>query len=35
VLPEKHTEDILRQSGIHAPVRFFQAFLINGWYGRK
>lgn len=35
VLPEAQTEAILRQSGLNAPTRFFQAFLINGWYGRR
>jgi tRNA (cmo5U34)-methyltransferase len=27
------TESLLNQSGIHLPVRFFQAFMISGWYG--
>lgn len=35
VLPPAETENLLRQSGIGLPVRFFQAFLISGWYGRK
>jgi tRNA (cmo5U34)-methyltransferase len=29
------TESLLNQSGIHLPVRFFQAFMISGWYGIK
>lgn len=28
-------EELLRESGIAAPIRFFQASLISGWYGRK
>ncbi len=35
VLPPTETENLLRQSGILLPVRFFQAFLICGWHGRK
>lgn len=35
VLPPAETENLLRQSGIPLPVRFFQAFLIAGWYGRR
>ena len=35
VLPASETEALLRQSGIALPVRFFQAFLIAGWYGAK
>lgn len=35
LLPSADTETLLRQSGIALPVRFFQAFLIAGWYGRK
>lgn len=34
VLPPRVVEDYLRQSGI-VPVRFFQAFMIVGWYGVK
>ncbi len=29
------TEDFLKQSDIPLPVRFFQTFMINGWYGIK
>jgi tRNA (cmo5U34)-methyltransferase len=35
VLPPQLTEAILRQSGIHTPVRVFQAFMICGWIGQK
>jgi tRNA (cmo5U34)-methyltransferase len=35
VLSPEETEAILRQSGIEVPVRFFQAFMIFGWHGRK
>jgi tRNA (cmo5U34)-methyltransferase len=35
ILSPIETENLLNQSGIHLPVRFFQAFMINGWYGIK
>lgn len=35
VVPPRETEDLLRRCGIAHPVRFFQAFLIGGWYGFK
>lgn len=35
VISPKETEDLLRQSGIDLPIRFFQAFMISGWYGLK
>jgi tRNA (cmo5U34)-methyltransferase len=35
VLPPAEVESLLRQSGIAVPVRFFQAFMISGWYGKK
>lgn len=35
ILPPDETEDLFRQSGISLPVRFFQAFMICGWYGIK
>lgn len=35
VLPPSETESLIRASGISFPVRFFQALMINGWYGRK
>lgn len=35
ILPNSETEDILRQSGVSTPIRFFQAFMISGWYGKK
>ncbi|MEK2690742.1 class I SAM-dependent methyltransferase [Bdellovibrio sp. GT3] len=35
VLPPKQTEDILRDSGFPLPVRFFQAFMICGWYAQS
>ncbi len=34
VLSPLETEDLLRQSGIQLPVRFFQAFMISGWFGQ-
>lgn len=35
VLSPAETESLLRQSGFAVPVRFFQAFMISGWYGIK
>lgn len=35
ILAPHETEAILRHSGIAMPVRFFQAFMICGWYGYK
>src|SRR5690554_4011950 len=35
VISPIETESLLNQSGIHLPVRFFQAFMISGWYGIK
>lgn len=35
VIPPAETENLFRMSGIHCPVRFFQAFMICGWYGKK
>lgn len=35
VISPIETESLLHQSGIHLPVRFFQAFMISGWYGIK
>lgn len=35
VLPPSETESLIRASGISLPVRFFQALMITGWYGRK
>lgn len=35
VLPPCETEEILRQTGLDLPIRFFQAFMICGWYARK
>lgn len=35
VLPPIEVEQMLRQSGIQLPVRFFQSFMISGWYGTK
>lgn len=35
VLPPEETENLIRQSGIDVPVRFFQAFMISAWYGKK
>jgi tRNA (cmo5U34)-methyltransferase len=35
VISPAETESILRASGIPVPVRFFQAFMMSGWYGVK
>ncbi|MES2356303.1 MAG: class I SAM-dependent methyltransferase [Pseudomonadota bacterium] len=35
VISPTETEGFLNQSGIHLPIRFFQAFMISGWYGIK
>lgn len=35
VLPPAETEALMRKSGIGLPIRFFQSFMISGWYGLK
>ncbi len=35
VLSPGETEMLLREAGIAMPVRFFQAFMICGWFGVK
>jgi tRNA (cmo5U34)-methyltransferase len=35
VISPKETEGLLQQSGIQLPIRFYQAFMISGWYGIK
>lgn len=35
VISPADTEMLLKQSGIQVPVRFFQSFMISGWYGSK
>lgn len=35
VISPEETESFLKQSGIELPVRFFQSFMISGWYGLK
>lgn len=35
VISPAETEDLLRQCGFALPVRFFQAFMICGWHGKK
>jgi tRNA (cmo5U34)-methyltransferase len=35
VIPPIETETYIRESGIECPVRFFQAMMIHGWYGKK
>ncbi len=35
VISPVDTESLLKQSGIDLPVRFFQSFMICGWYGIK
>jgi tRNA (cmo5U34)-methyltransferase len=35
VLAPDEVEEIIGESGVVAPVRFFQAFMIAGWYALK
>ena len=35
VLSPEDTESVLREAGVAVPVRFFQSFMIAGWYGTK
>lgn len=35
VLPPTETESLIEKSGVGIPVRFFQSFMITGWYGVK
>jgi tRNA (cmo5U34)-methyltransferase len=35
IIPPAETENFIRMSGISCPIRFFQAFMICGWYGKK
>ncbi|WP_417549547.1 class I SAM-dependent methyltransferase [Methylophaga sp.] len=35
VISPTETEHLLKQTGIDVPIRFFQAFMISGWYGIK
>jgi tRNA (cmo5U34)-methyltransferase len=35
VLSPDEVDALLVDSGIGTPVRFFQAFMISGWYGIK
>ncbi len=35
VLPPSDVENLIREGGISLPVRFFQSFMIGGWYGKK
>jgi tRNA (cmo5U34)-methyltransferase len=35
VLPPMEIEALLKQSGFAKPVRFYQAFMISGWYSKK
>lgn len=35
VISPRETESLLQQSGIQLPIRFYQAFMISGWYGVK
>lgn len=35
VLSASETESLIRSSGISLPVRFFQSFMVSGWYGKK
>lgn len=35
VLSPAETESLLQQCGVSSPLRFFQALMIVGWFGRK
>jgi len=35
ILSPAMVKDLIRVSGIAMPVKFFQAFMISGWYGQK
>lgn len=35
VLPNNQVEDLIRKSGVHNPLRFFQSFMISGWQAQK
>ncbi len=35
VISPEDTENMLCLSGIDLPVRFFQSFMICGWFGKK
>lgn len=35
VVSPSETENFLRMNGISCPIRFFQAFMICAWYGKK
>ena len=35
ILPTSRVEAIIANGGFEAPVRFFQAGLIHGWYGKR
>lgn len=35
VISPAETESLLQRSGIKNPLRFFQAFMICGWYSQK
>jgi tRNA (cmo5U34)-methyltransferase len=35
VLPPQTTEEQIKSSGIKLPIRFFQALMICGWFGKK
>lgn len=35
VLPPSEVENIMRSAGFTLPVRFFQAFMMMGWYAKK
>jgi tRNA (cmo5U34)-methyltransferase len=35
ILPVQSVEAIIVNGGFGAPVRFFQAGLIHGWYGKR
>lgn len=35
IISPSETENLLKQCGLSVPIRFFQAFMISGWYSIK
>jgi len=35
IIPNTETEKILQECGIQNPIRFFQAFMITAWHGKR
>lgn len=35
ILPPNEVEDLMKQAGFGYPIKFFQTFMISGWYAKK